>query len=77
MSEVESGSWQDRAAELQGHGISERPAQVAALIEAGYTLSETAEILNMTHRSTVSVHVAEYREQLYDIEWLAAHAPEI
>lgn len=77
MSEAEPRSWQDRAAELQAHGIPERRAQVVALIEAGHTHTETAEILEMNNRSTVSVHVAEYRDQHADIEWLAEHAPDI
>lgn len=77
MSEAETESWQDRAAELHAHGIPERRAQVVALIEAGYTHSETAERLGMNHRSTVSVHVREYRDQQADIEWLVEHAPDI
>jgi len=77
MSESAVESWQDRAAALQAHGIPERRAQVVALIEAGYTHTETAEALEMNNRSTVSVHVREYRDQFDDIEWLAEHAPDI
>ena len=77
MSGSVAESWQERAADLQEHGIPKRRAQVVALIEAGHTHTETAEKLGMAHRSNVGVHVAQYREQYADIEWLAAHAPDI
>jgi len=75
--------WRDTAAELQAHGVPERRAEVAALIDAGATHQQISDLMGIS-RGNVSNHVQEYRsdradyDQLAeDYQWLAEHAPEI
>lgn len=77
MSESQTPDWQERAAELQDHGVPERRAEVVALLEAGLTHAEVAETLDLNDRSNVGVHVARYREARADAEWLAEHGPDV
>lgn len=67
----------ERALELQAHGIPERRAEVAALREAGLTYSEIVEETGSegpNHRGDVSKHLQAYNSQIHQARWLAQHA---
>lgn len=74
---TEGAAWRERVAELQDHGIPDRRAEVATLIDAGYTHREAQHALGLNNRATVGQHVADYREQMEDAYWLVNNAPQI
>jgi len=69
---------EERALELEEHGVPERRAEIVALREEGLTYSE---IVNATgsrgpnHRGDVSKHLQRYNEQVNQARWLTEHAP--
>lgn len=76
MSET-TEDWQALAADLQSHGVPERRAEVVALVATGRSHADTKEELGLDHRSNVATHVARYRKEREDAEWLSEHGPEV
>lgn len=69
---------EERALELQAHGVPERRAEVAALREQGLTYSEIVEATGSSgpnHRGDVSKHLQKYDRQVRNARWLAENAP--
>lgn len=75
--EVHEQRPEERAIELQDHGVPERRAEVVALRERGLTYSEIVEATGdrgPNYRGDVSVHLRKFNEQVYDARWLAENA---
>lgn len=67
----------ERAIELQDHGIPERCAEIASLRERGLTYSEIVEATGSqgpNHRGDVSKHLQRYNAQIHRARWLAENA---
>lgn len=83
MSESESSSqdWEDRADELQKHGVPRQRARVVALRERDHSYSEIASTLGFgsdnEDRSQVQRHLDAYREERDNARWLLENAPEL
>lgn len=72
------GDWEERAEQLHEHGdVPEQRARVVALVAVGHTHAETADILDLNHRSNVGTHLARYRDERDEAAWLAEHGPEV
>jgi hypothetical protein len=68
---------EERAIELEAHGVPERRAEIAALREQGLTYSEIVKATGgegPNHRGGVSNHLQRYNEQVNQARWLAANA---
>lgn len=68
---------EERAIELEAHGVPERRAEIAALREQGLTYSEIVKATGSdgpNHRGGVSNHLQRYNEQVNQARWLAANA---
>lgn len=79
VDEVHRIDWVERARELHEEGgVPERRAEVVALIEAGCSHTQAAEILGLNNRSNVASHLRDYREEdLPQAKWLAENGPEV
>lgn len=64
------------AERLHEHGVPERRAEVAALADAGLSLSEIAATLDIA-RPNVSTHKRRYRGERAEAEWLVENGPDI
>lgn len=76
--EVHEQRPEERAIELEAHGIPERRAEIAALREQGLTYSEIVDATGArgpNHRGDVSTHLQKYNEQIHNARWLAENAP--
>lgn len=75
--EVHEQRPEERAIELEAHGVPERRAEIAALREQGLTYSEIVEATGThgpNHRGDVSTHLQRYSEQIWNARWLAENA---
>ncbi|WP_330633667.1 helix-turn-helix domain-containing protein [Halocatena halophila] len=70
---------QELAEILQERGnIPPKRARVVALVDAGYSYREVAEILGMENPDEVSTHVKRYRdEDLEHAKWLVENGADI
>jgi len=78
--EVHEQRPEERAIELEAHGVPERRAEIVALREQGLTYSEIVEATGSrgpNHRGDVSTHLQRYNEQIQHANWLVENAPEL
>lgn len=76
--ETNGDDWQELATTLHERGrIPPKRAKVVALVLSGHTHRETADILDMKHRSQVSTHVKRYRADRDKARWLIEQGPEL
>lgn len=75
--EVHEQTPDERALELQAHGVPERRAEIAVLREQGLSYSEIVEATGArgpNHRGDVSTHLQKFNRQVADARWLAENA---
>lgn len=70
--------WEARAAQIERFGVSERRAEVVALVEADRTHQDVVDELDLSSRGQVYNHLKRYREgDRPDSRWLQAFGPEV